>query len=411
MSIDKRIFKDKSGKIFIPMNIDGGYLSETSFFNSIKLIVMGVMIFVLIIYMIWVTETFNGIVTKIFMLLIMLFVLQLIFRFYILEEKYFYRMYNIMKRLKITESDIFWNIANINDTENGAKIIYADMKIGVIVRVERDTIVGKKEYYKQVHFEALSDFYKSMNYRNLHFVQMNLMEHAGNDPRISNLEELINKTDNPNLASLMEMKIGFIRNIARETLYETDYFLIYTDKISRADYIIDDVMECANILLNGGFSTYEILDSHEIIELHKHLMGIKYFDYNKATLRVYGNTGIKIDNVISIKEIHFTNGEKRELEETEINRIRELASGVESGSINYSEVSIKDTLNSIDNKEKKEVEGTERIVRGKKDGVIEDSVIEDGGKNREEEISGENFFEDLFAGIDIKELEEEYIDF
>ena len=72
------------------------------------------------------------------------------------------------------------------ETEEGAILIYSSSKIGVIFRLERDTITGKEPEFKEYHYDAVSDFYKEIVYRKYKFVQMNVMEQAGNDNRLLN---------------------------------------------------------------------------------------------------------------------------------------------------------------------------------------------------------------------------------
>ena len=77
----------------------------------------------------------------------------------------------------------------------------------MFIRLERDTITGKDKDFRETHFDAISEFYKEMNNRQYQFVQLNIMEQAGNDPRIDTLDELVLKSDNANLAELIEMQV------------------------------------------------------------------------------------------------------------------------------------------------------------------------------------------------------------
>ena len=130
---------------------------------------------------------------------------------------------------------------------------YSDAKLGVLVRLERDTITGKPPEFKETHYDAISDFYKHIMTSRYNFVQMNIMEQAGNDPRLDELDKLIYSSSNPNIRLLMERQIGYIKNITHHTLYESDYFLFYTSDLTKIDKIVDEVIDLIYTILDGGY--------------------------------------------------------------------------------------------------------------------------------------------------------------
>ena len=60
-------------------------------------------------------------------------------------------MYKQLKESEITTPAIFWDIASIKDTIDGAILTYSDAKIGILLRIERDTITGKPPEFKETH--------------------------------------------------------------------------------------------------------------------------------------------------------------------------------------------------------------------------------------------------------------------
>ena len=56
-----------------------------------------------------------------------------------------------MKKYEISTPAIFWDIASIKETEEGAILIYSSSKIGVIFS-QRDTITGKEPEFKEYHY-------------------------------------------------------------------------------------------------------------------------------------------------------------------------------------------------------------------------------------------------------------------
>ena len=398
MANTNRRFKDKNGLMFMPMNIDGGYFSDTNFINSAKIAVIAILLFGGGIACVCIYGWMVSITVRLIAYILLFTIIQFIVRYYILEENYFYRMYNLMKKHRITDSDIFWNIASIKDTQEGAIAIYSDMRVGIIVKIERDTIVGRNKDFKETHFDSISEFYKALNNKGLKFVQMNIMEQAGNDPRIAKLEELIIKPENKNISMLMEMQIGYIKSIARKTLYESDYFLIYSEQASKADTIIDDSIDCVYYLLDGAYIGYRVLTLREILELQKNLYGVKYFDHSKATLKVYNSINVPFNKPFIYKEILFKGGENRVLSQADINKISNIASGIINRDIQYSRLSVKQALDGKGIKENK-VDTMEAAVNTDK------TRIEDGDK-----VSEPNSFVDVILGEKVID-DSQYIDF
>lgn len=325
MANSNRIYKNKNGNMFIPMNVEGGTWNE-HFINVPKLVALGITIFlgvIIILRLGQVQATFGQYLTVI---LLYLFCAQLVIRYIVFEEKYFYKMYLKMKENEITTPALFWNITSIKETEFGDILIYSDGKIGVILKLERDTIVGGGDEHREAHYDAISDFYRDILNKRYSMVQLNLMETAGNDPRMENLNKLITKSDNRNIRRLMEMQIGYLKNIIHNTLYETEYILVYANDISRIDAITRDVSESAYKILSGGYTSFNFLKTKDIIELVKQLYGVKYFNHVDATLHIFkehrglGGQPFKITGII------FKDGRVKNVENLDLNSILKLTS-------------------------------------------------------------------------------------
>lgn len=344
MANTKRRMLDNKGRTFIPMNVEGG-VYETSFLNSAKVAIIIVTIIAYIIAWANINNLNSGWVLKLVLHLIVIWFLgYVIIRLHVLEENYYYDIYCKMKETSVTTPACFWSIADIRDTEDGAIITYSDMRTAVILKFERDTVTGKQEEFKEIHYDALSDFYREVNIRGYGMVQMNIMEQVGTDPRLSSLDTISNNSKNPNVTHIIEMQIAHIKNITGATLFESEYLLLYTDDEFRADLIIPETVECADKILDGGFSGFKILNSREILELKKEMTGVKYFDYTDAILGTYKGRGETHGDTFKIKAITFDSSGVMDLGIEEIKRIRDLASCVKRGSIQYGEWTIKDTI-------------------------------------------------------------------
>lgn len=335
---------DNQGRMFIPMNVEGGGYDE-KFLDTKKV----VWIVSLLMMWIFITLTINSTeyMSKLGKNLLIIGGLVITFyvvRFAIFEERYYYKMYKKMQLYSNPTTDVFWNVASIKDTNRGSILMYSDMRVGVIIKLERDSIIGRDDDFIENHFDAVSDFYRELMLRDLSFVQLNMMEQAGKDPRLPKLDKLVMETENPNVKMLLELELGYIKNLTRATLYETDYILIYSNRLDRIDTIIDDVEDCAYRLLDGAYVGYDVLNSKEIIDLHKEIFGISYFDYSEAAINTFRTVNVSNKPAVELRTINLNNGSRIELTNKDILAIKRLASYVENGSINEENISILDAL-------------------------------------------------------------------
>lgn len=348
-------YKNKQGKLFIPVNMDGGTWKE-NFITTPKIFALGAILFITLWLIMTMIESEITIAAKIVITAIWIFIAQLVIRYIVFEEKYYYKMYKELQSNEITTPSLFWNIAFIKDTDEGALLTYTDYKIGAIIKFERGTITGQTEDFKQQHYDAVADFYKELLQRKYKFVQLNIMEQSGNDPRIAELEKLLNKSDNKNIRRLMELEIGYIKSITTRSLYDSDYLLVYTNDTSKLDYIIGDITECFYRMLNGAFIGFRVLTTKEIVELVKEEYGVKYFNYVDATLDMYKNNGIIREKPFELVGINFTDKERLAVGEKEINYILKKASDEMNDTLTSTSLSLKDELKKLNEREKKEVD-------------------------------------------------------
>ena len=346
---NRRYVDEKTGKMFIPMNVQGG-LQDEQFITTPKIIAL--VSIGLLAFLLFAINTPSNLVSFILSFGVWFIISLYITRFVIFEEKYYSKMYKQLKKNEITKPSLFWQIVSIRETQNGALFTYVDGKVGILIRVDRSTITGKPNDFMETHYDAISDFYKELMLLKYSMVQMNIMEPAGNDPRLEELDKLISSSKNSNIKLLMEKQIGYIKNIAHNTLYEYDYFLIYTYDTLKMDTLIDDVVDVMYKLLDGAFLGFSILSIRDIIDLDKELFGVKYFDYGESIMNMFNENGINTKLPFTITNIIYTDGENKEIDSMGINTIRKMAMDVLNGTLNISDVSIKETLNTRNNKNK-----------------------------------------------------------
>ena len=349
MANSKRRYMDSNGNMFIPMNMEGGSWNE-NFMTTPKLVTLGISLAVGAIMIAWLRSNYAETRAYVILISLYIFVLQIIVRYIIFEERFYYRMYKKLKESEVTTPAIFWDIAYIKEVGDASLLTYTDGKVGIIVRLERDTIIGKDKRFTEDHYDAISDFYKELSTMNYSFVQMNVMEQAGNDPRLTELDKLLTKSDNPNICKLMERQIGYIKGITNKTLYESDYILVYTKDPSKVDAIVNDTIESVYKILDGAFIGFRILRTRDIIELVKEGYGVKYFNYTEATLSIFKNSNIGGEKTFDLSEIIYSDGERQKVGDRELNIINRLTSGDLNGTMDISKVSIKDALFRVDDR-------------------------------------------------------------
>ena len=352
MANNERRYLDRNGNMFIPMNVEGGTWNE-HFMTTTKLVSLAVSLAAGGLLVAWLKGRYADLSAYLILGGIYLFGLQLVIRYVVFEERFYHRMYKNLVESETTTPALFWDIASIKETDDGAVMTYADGKIGILVKIERDTITGKNKGFMEDHYDALSDFYKDITSKKYSFIQLNVMEQAGNDPRLTELDKLVNKNSNPNISNLMERQVGHIKNITHRTLYETDYVLIYTRDLTMNESIINESMDSLFTLLDGAFIGFGVLGSKDIVEFAKEHYGVKYFNYTEATISMFKNHGIKLEKPIQLTDIVYSNGEQQKMGSRELNIFNKLASRVLDGTLDINKVSIKDTLATKGNKENK----------------------------------------------------------
>ncbi len=349
MANSKRRYIDKNGSMFIPMNVEGGTWNE-HFITTPKLITFGAIVFSAIFLGMWLASIYADASSYIIFYTMWAIASFYVTRYIIFEERFYYRMYKQLKESEITTPALFWDIASIKETDEGAILTYSDAKVGIIIKLERDTITGKTPEFKETHYDAISDFYRELVAYKYSFVQMNIMEQAGNDPRLHELDKLLYKNDNQNICKLMERQIGHIKNITHKTLYESDYVLVYSAELHKMDTIISDTIDCIYKILDGAYIGYRILNSRDIVELIKEEYGVRYFNTTDATLTMFKNRINNTKKPFKLEKIVFNTGETQEIGSRELNKINAITSEVLKGTKDIDDISLKETVLSRENK-------------------------------------------------------------
>lgn len=389
---------DRSGKMFLPMNMQGS--SGKEYFITVpKLFILCAILVWLYMYIGYGSNLpftlFGWIVTG----TINFYVIQKIIRKFILQEDYFYGIYTLNKSLSETTPDIYWQVASIRHTPDGDILVYSDMKIACILKLERDTIVGKAEDSSEIHYDAWSDFYRELHEKNFKCIQMNLMEPSGKDPRIKTLGMTASQSNNKNVKYALELECGHLQRISNAMLSEFEYFMIYTESVSKIDTLIPDLLDCTYCLLKGAYSSARVMTEREIYNMPKSMFNVQFFDGIQAQMNVYRNDNKKIPSILRVSGIKFRDSGYREITDKEDAVLDKLSSLVEGNELKYGEWTVSEALNGsiskLNNFNKKVVvqqqvnnenETEEKLERAekKKKGLF------GGGKKKNKKAKGKN---------------------
>ena len=331
MNSERLKLNRRKDKMFIPMNVEGGGYDER-FFNTTKILTVVGMAVGWVVVVTWLNSLQNAtFIFKLGTIAVMLFISSLLVRFVVFEESYFYKMYKKTLTYSDPTSDVFWNISSIKDTANGSILLFSDLKIGVLVKLKRGSIIGKNQDFMEQHYDAVPDFLSEIVGRGYMFVHLNMMERADNDDRLDKLASKVASTSNQNMKKLLELQVGHLRNTTRNSLYESDYYLIYTDRAERFDNITRDVEDCLEYVLNGSYNGYYELDKRETIEVHKELIGVSYFDYNSATVNTFREFQIDDTPAVTIKRINLASGSVVDISKSDDALLRKIAKEIDYG--------------------------------------------------------------------------------
>lgn len=350
MANSDRRYINKDGKYFIPMNVEGNSYHE-NFFTTNKIIIIAGVIIWLVYDIVTLVNAQSGFTAVLVYILIWFIVSQFLLRYFVFEENYYYKVYMELKKLKesnIRTPAIFWSVASLKDTDDGCLITYIDGKLAYMIKLERDTLVGKPAEFRELHFDCISDFYKELNKRNYCYIPCNIMEAANKDSRISELDKLVYSDDNPNIQKLMQYQVGYIKNVTRKSYNETDYVLIYTNDLNRLDKMPNDITDCVSHLLDGAFVSYTVLDKEEISDLVKEINGVKYFNPTEATLEMFNREGSKLSSPFVIYSITYNDGEQQIINNTNKDKLKRIIAKLNA--VDNLEQSIRETLYTDKNK-------------------------------------------------------------
>lgn len=289
-------------------------------------------------------------IPKISGIFITLSVSLLIIRFIIIKERYYI---GITKELEsndyVFDSRIYWHIYDTSE-EYPYYTYYKNGDIALFVRLEKDVAVGMREENEYKHFEAVAEAYLRAGNSKIKIKYIDIMDSVGEDTRIDYLQSNLQRTKSRELRALYTAIFDSMSEILQKEYSSYD---IYCFRLrGKEEELFSTTLDVIELLLQGNYISYTIMDNLEIRNLVEVLMnkeGFSVINANKLAKEVHSSRSITaiytLDSQGNKKIYNKTTEEKiaeREVKEKE----RSLRKGKRT-KINDFEISLDDEDNEI----------------------------------------------------------------
>ena len=326
-----RLYKNEKDKIFVPINVEGSSKEKTSeFWNTYKTFYTACVIALLVGVIFFLREA--PILAKVIGIFGYLFLISFFVRALIFEEGYYKKVYKRLEQYSDATGGIAWGIVYEDVRDNGTVVSFIDGYIGCFVRMIKGSKVGQLDTFEVSHRESIAEFYHQLNLKGYRCRYVDVMDSAGNDKRIDELARFVKKERNPNIREVLELSTGYIRNVAESYFIDSDVFLIYTTDGSKIDDIINDSLELTSLLCGSGYIDRFIMDENDIINLHKNMLGLRYFNITNAKSDLF-ETGKKKTKDIYISKIELENGDTLVVDDRISKNIDDVYNRVRNGEV------------------------------------------------------------------------------
>lgn len=330
----------QNGKIFLPINIDG--IEQADHFMTIpKLVTLGGIVTFLVLV---IANASQGGINIFLGLLIWLVAATYATRYIIFEEKRYYKAYLQTKQVEICTPAEFFRITAVRETPAGSVILFQNGQVGLLVKLERGTVVGRPADFMGEHYDAMSEMYRALLRANLKFLILDVCESTGNESTVDALGRLTVNSSNKNINKLMELQVGFIKTLVNDTIYSKDYLLVYTDA-SRIGTLIAETEEALRMSLEGAVDGYEFMDQNGISSFVSEYFGVGFFSGDDVL-----RAGV-IKKAFMVVGVDYTDGVRLTIGDDERKKLDKQVKGVEEGKFVARQVSLRRALATKGNQE------------------------------------------------------------
>lgn len=241
--------RDNDGKVFIPMSIDQNSTTKTGYFMSpMKMAVA--MVFVIpgiLLGFYSYKETGNNWYAMLVVMGIYLFFYSFLIRFFVLEEIKLKRMLKTLEANKISKSDYFWGIEEIDDSGVIHYRYNNGLKKAVVVKVNRGSLVGKPDDFFDTHYDYTLKFVRSLLRNNFSYTKYSKLEPNVMPEGIKDYINLMGHIKDEAQRTTVKMNLDTVSKFTKEKKSViVDYYVIYNSDIrlmKTFKTIVRDVLE------------------------------------------------------------------------------------------------------------------------------------------------------------------------
>jgi hypothetical protein len=269
-------------QIEIPLSFDMNYKSKR-LRNSDFLIALGVILVAIIGSVL--SIIFADGMMKLYQTLGILFVAFNVVRFMILKERYYKKQ---KEKLRLNEntfnSNLFWGIYEISPKfpffaryQNGWKSIF--------VRLEKDIIIGKEDDNEYQHYEAIANALRQTHKREIEYFYIDYMDIVGEDKRIDNLFDMVDKSKNEDLKEVLTHIFNNVE-VKMQGAYATYDVYAFFYK-GREKVFWEELKKVMDYFMGANYTNYKVLDEEEISKLAETVLNLNNFSVKKAYENVF----------------------------------------------------------------------------------------------------------------------------
>lgn len=298
-----------SRDVRIPISWDVKKQDKKNWGMTITLAVL--ILVILLISSIGVLFSSNGILAKIFIIVIPLTLYLYIYRFGVFREAWVRNQYELQKESDFSIDDSkWWKIYSIEPTfpfichyNNGYK--------GVFLKLKKDVIQGKQPNVEYEHYQAIADVQNYIANQKLRFCYIDYMDNVGNDERLSTLMSNSKLGGNKALEDMLSAIYYNLEKRMQQEFSSFDVVLIY-GKMQEGDL----KNKISNIIEGYKQANYKAVNparKEEIRILAKELFNLESFSIVNATQNVVSSTKVEIIRPI---QIIYANGTVEKINST-----------------------------------------------------------------------------------------------
>lgn len=252
--------------------------------------------------------------------LIVAYCIIFIVRFFILKEG------NVRNELLAIEKSDYkkdyksiWGIYEINNTYPYI-CRFRNGKSGVIVRLNKDVILGKYSESEFEHYEAISDAYNISGGSKIQICHVDYMDNVGMDERLDESFASLGDVENEDIKDLLTDIFTYQKQQMLQRLTEFDvYTFLWTGSDISAWSTVQQILSC---LMSANFKSYQVLDESGLRELNESIFNLMDFSVVNAMLGAFDTDSSSAIGVSPIKLIK-ANGEEVVIQKTREEKLKE----------------------------------------------------------------------------------------